>query len=107
MKPLLSALAVAFCVDAAAAEPFAAARLAPSAAPARSGAPALPFRYVGRLVQAGKSEVLLMRGDRLYSVTAGQRIGEDYVLERIGQSSITFTYVPLNRRQRMDLPGVF
>jgi hypothetical protein len=107
MKPLLCALAVAFCVDAAAAEPFAAARLAPSVAPAPAAAPALPFRYVGRLVQAGRSEVLLMRGDRLYSVGAGQRIGDEYVLERIGRSSITFTYVPLNRRQRMDLPGVF
>jgi hypothetical protein len=107
MKPLLCALAVAFCADAAAAEPLAAARLAPSAAPAPGTAPALPFRYVGRLVQAGKSEVLLMRGNRLYSVGAGQRIGEEYVLERIGESSLTFTYVPLNRRQRMDLPGVF
>jgi hypothetical protein len=101
MKPLLFALAVAFCVDAAAAEAF------PSRAPsARAVAPALPFRYVGRLVQAGKSEVLLMRGERLYSIGAGERIGEDYVVERIGESSITFTYLPFKVEQRMELPGV-
>jgi hypothetical protein len=89
-KPLSLALALAFCLDAGAADPFAAA----------------PFRYVGRLVANGKLEVLLMRGEQLFSIAAGDRIGEDYLVERVGESSISFTYLPLKTKQHMDLPGV-
>ena len=98
MKPLLLALAVAFCGNAGAADP-------PTAGPG-SRPPALPFRYIGRLVHNGKSEVLVMRGQRLYSITAGDKLGDDYVVERIGASSIRFTYLPLNTTQSLDLPGV-
>jgi hypothetical protein len=98
MKPLLLALAVAFCGNAGAADP--------PTATTSSRPPALPFRYIGRLVQNGKAEVLLMRGERLYSITAGDKLGEDYVVERIGASSIRFTYLPLNTTQSLDLPGV-
>lgn len=115
MKPLLLALAVAFCVDAGAADPFAPANFAPApsgAVPpplqpeAKRAAPPLPFRYIGRLVQNGKAEVLLMRGERLYSLAPGDKIGDDYVVERIGDSSIRFVYLPLNMKQSLELPGV-
>jgi hypothetical protein len=96
MKPLLAALALAFSVDAGAAEPLATDKVAP----------VLPFRYVGRLLHKGKLEVLVMRGERLYSIAAGDRIGDDYVVERIGEASISFLYLPLKMKQRMDLPGV-
>jgi hypothetical protein len=117
MKPLLLALAVAFCGNAGAADPFAPANFAPApaavppASPARvpvvkAAAPPLPFRYIGRLLQNGKAEVLLMRGERLYSIAAGERIGDDYLVERIGDASISFTYLPLNLKQSLDLPGI-
>jgi hypothetical protein len=99
MRPLLAALALAICAGAAAAEDR---RPAAGAAP-----PPLPFRYVGRIAQEGKVEVLLMQGDKLYSIAAGQKIGEDYVVERIDASSIRFRYLPLQAPQRMDLPGVY
>lgn len=101
MRPLLAALALAFCAGAAAEEK----RVAADGA--RAGAPPLPFRYVGRLTQNGKVEVLLMRGDRLHSISAGQKIGDDYVVEHIGASSIRFRYLPLKLRQSMDLPAVY
>jgi hypothetical protein len=106
-KPLALALALAFCVDAGA-EPFAPATFARSVAqPSRPAvAPPLPFRYVGRLLQNGKLEVLLMRGERLFSLAAGDRIGDEYLVERVGESSISFTYLPLKTKQHMDLPGV-
>lgn len=96
MKPLLAALALAISLDAGAAEP---------PAPAKA-APALPFRYVGRLLQNGKLEVLVMRGERLYTIAVGDRIGDDYVVERIGSATISFLYLPLKLKQSMDLPGV-
>ena len=114
-KPLSLALALAFCLDAGAADPFAAATFAPAppapprAAPKPSSAltpPPLPFRYVGRLIANGKLEVLLMRGEQLFSISAGDRIGEDYLVERVGESSISITYLPLKMKQHMDLPGV-
>ena len=99
----MAALALAFCAGAAAAaedKP-----VAPSAA--RAAAPPLPFRYVGRLAQNGKVEVLLMQGDKLYSIAAGQKIGDDYLVEQIGDSSISFRYLPMKLRQSLDLPGVY
>ncbi|OGA78201.1 MAG: hypothetical protein A3G81_31270 [Betaproteobacteria bacterium RIFCSPLOWO2_12_FULL_65_14] len=102
MRPLLAALALAFCAGAAAAEDK---RVVPEEA--HAAAPPLPFRYVGRLAQNGRVEVLLMHGEKLYSIAAGQKIGEDYVVEHIGASSIRFRYLPLKLRQSMDLPGVY
>ncbi len=107
MKPLLLAFAVAFCVDAGAADPIVPSKFGAGFQSTRKEAlPPLPFRYVGRLVQNGKIEVLLMRGERLYSLAAGDRAGEDYLVERIGESSIGFKYLPLNMKQNLDLPGV-
>lgn len=105
MKPLLIALAVVFPVNAGAADPFSPASFAQAPLTSRA-APSLPFRYVGRVVQNGKTEVLLMRGERLYSLAAGDKAGEDYVLDRIGEASLSFTYLPSNVRQSLDLPGV-
>jgi hypothetical protein len=104
-KPLWLALALAFCLDAGAADSASAGATAPSL-PRPVSAPPLPFRYVGRLSQNGKNEVLLMRGEPLFSLAAGDKAGDDYVVDRVGDSSISFTYLPLNTKQRMDLPGV-
>ena len=106
-NPLWLALALAFCLDAAAAEPYASASSGATAPTSKTTAvPPLPFRYVGRLSQNGKQEVLLMRGERLFSLAAGDRVGDDYVVDRVGDSSISFTYLPLKLKQHMDLPGV-
>jgi hypothetical protein len=106
-KPLWLALALAFCLDAGAADPYAPAAFG-ATTPSRStnAAPPLPFRYVGRLSQNGKQEVLLMRGERLFSLAAGDKVGDDYVVDRVSDSSISFTYLPLKMKQHMDLPGV-
>ena len=107
MKPLLLALAVAYSVNAGAADPFAPARFAPAEPLAvKTPLPPLPFRYVGRWTENGRVEVLLMRGERLYSAKQGDRIGDDYLLERIGDASIGFMYLPLNEKQSLALPGV-
>lgn len=66
-------------------------------------APPLPFRYVGRLVHNGKSEVLLMRGRLLHSVAEGDEIDGEYRVERITGSAIRFTYLPAGMQQSLDL----
>ncbi len=103
LKPLLLALALPFAIfgDARAQQPLAA--LSASPAPARAAAPPLPFRYIGRLRANGKLEVLLMRGAKVYSIARGGEIDGEYRVEHITESSISFTYLPLQTRQDMNL----
>jgi len=81
-------------------------RAAPAAAvqqPApKPVAPPLPFKYFGRLIENGKTEVYVMRGEELLTLARGQNIGE-YRVEEVGDSTIAFTYLPLNTKQTLDL----
>ena len=65
-------------------------------------APPLPFRYFGRLTEKGRTEVYVMRGDELLAVAAGQNIGE-YRVDKVSDSSIAFTYLPLKTTQTLEL----
>ena len=102
MKPLVLALALAFAVDAAARDPIASAALAP-ARETRPQAPPLPFRYVGRLLENGKQEALVMRGGVLHSISVGDEIDGEYRVDRISGSTISFTYLPLKTKQDLAL----
>jgi hypothetical protein len=74
-------------------------------APAKPVVPPLPFRYFGRLTEQGKTEIFVMRGEELLSIAAGQKVG-DYRVDRVTDSSISFTYLPLKMKQTLDLPAV-
>ena len=65
-------------------------------------APALPFKFFGRLTEKGKTEVFVMRGDELLTIADGQTIG-DYRVDKIAEASISFTYLPLKTKQTLDL----
>jgi hypothetical protein len=105
MKPL--ALAFVFALSQGAQAQDAYAPLNFSAQPPDSAstltAPPLPFRYVGRLVQNGKSEVLVMRGSMLHSIAEGDEIDGEYRVERITGATIHFTYLPGRVKQNLDL----
>ena len=68
----------------------------------KPSAPPLPFRYFGRLTEKGKTEVYVMRGDELLAVAPGETLG-DYRVEKVGESSIAFTYLPLKTQQTLEL----
>lgn len=93
-------------------DPFAARSFAPPAAARQAGAaveaapsaPPLPFRYFGKIIEAGRLEVFVMRGDEVLGIAAGQKIDGDYRVESITDTSISFMYLPLKTRQTMDLP---
>ena len=76
------------------------------AKPARPSAPALPFTYLGKLIEDGKLEVFLGRGEDSYSVKAGTRIGKEYRVDKVTESKVTFTYLPLKTKQVLDIPAV-
>jgi hypothetical protein len=101
---------------AAAADPFArhsfsspqearAAEGAPAAAPQ---APQLPFTYLGKVIEDGKLSVFLARGEDSYSVRAGkrQKLDDQYRVDKVTESSVTFTYLPMNTKQTLDIPAV-
>jgi hypothetical protein len=90
-----------------AADPFAPKDFAPrqgqqAAAPARPEAPPLPFRYLGKLIEDGKLSVFLANGEESLAVTAGARIG-DYRVDKVTESEIQFTYLPLKTKQSLPL----
>ena len=68
----------------------------------KPSAPPLPFKYFGRLTEKGKTEVYVMRGDELLAVAAGQSLGE-YRVDKVSESSIAFTYLPLKTQQTLEL----
>jgi hypothetical protein len=69
---------------------------------ARLAPPPLPFQYFGRLIENGKTEVFVLRGEELLAIQPGQTLGE-YRVESVGEKSIAFTYLPLKTRQTLDL----
>jgi hypothetical protein len=74
-------------------------------APAKPVAPPLPFQYFGKVIENGKTEVFVMSGEELVSIVAGQTLG-DYRVDKLTDSSISFTYLPLKMKQNLDLPAV-
>ena len=73
-------------------------------APAQPAVPPLPFQYIGKWTRGGKTEILVARGDELISIDPGQKLG-DYRVDQIGDSSISFTYLPLKMKQTLELPS--
>jgi hypothetical protein len=74
-----------------------------AAAPAKPEAPELPFRYMGKVIEDGKLEILLLRGDEHFSVAAGQKIDDQYRLDKVTTSSLTFTYLPMKKKQTLEI----
>jgi hypothetical protein len=93
-----------------ASDPFASRSFAPpgaprrAAAPAKAEAPLLPFRYIGKLVEGDKTQVLLLRGAEQYAAAPGDKLGPDYRLDKVTGSELTFTYLPLKTKQTLDIP---
>ena len=77
----------------------------PAGEPAPRTAPPLPFRYVGKMIEDGKLSVFVMRGEDSFSLHKGQRI-DDYRVDKVTESEIVFTYLPLKARQELNLSAV-
>ena len=74
----------------------------PKGAPARAEAPALPFRYIGKMIDNGQLAVFLQKGDESYTAMEGERVG-DYRIDKITESEIRFTYLPMKTKQTLPL----
>lgn len=72
------------------------------APPPPPSAPPLPFSFLGRYVEDGVLVILLVRGDRIYTVSEGEVIDNTYRVERLTRGGLELTYLPLDIRQTLS-----
>jgi hypothetical protein len=69
-------------------------------------APPVPYVYVGKLDgSALKPQVFLASGDQLLIVSQGEVVDGQYRVESISDADVVLTYLPLNQRQVISIPG--
>ena len=68
-------------------------------APAKPVPPPMPYRVAGQLVRDGAAHVVLSAGDRVYTVQAGEKLDNGFMVESINAEGVTILYEPLKVRQ--------
>ncbi|HEX5394145.1 MAG TPA: hypothetical protein VFW68_12730 [Rhodocyclaceae bacterium] len=64
--------------------------------------PPLPFRYLGRIVEAGKDDAfLLAQGNRVIAVSVGNVIDGTYRVEKYENGQLHFFYRPMKAHQTL------
>ena len=70
-------------------------------AKAASGAPPLPFQFLGRFVDEGKAAYFLQADGRNLVARVGEKIDDNYSLDGASGDALTFIYLPLNQKQSL------
>ena len=80
---------------------------APPPKPPAPSAPPLPFTYVGMIeTGAAQPQAFLAKGDALIVVIAGDLLENgSYRVESLSPQQVVLTYLPLNTRQTLNVPG--
>jgi hypothetical protein len=74
-----------------------------AAAPAAPVAPPMPYRFAGKLLQDGKLQVFLAKGDEVVSVRAGDTLDGAYRVQSIDDARITLLYLPLKHKETIPV----
>jgi hypothetical protein len=69
----------------------------------RPSAPPLPFQFVARIADGGNTTTYVMLGEDHYSVKPGLVIDRNYRVEKVTETAVTFTFLPLGTRQVLPL----
>jgi hypothetical protein len=77
----------------------------PPAPPPPPTAPPIPYNFVGLLQDHAVPKAFLAKGDNLLVVAAGDTLDGTYRVESVSSSEIVLTYLPLNQRQSILIPG--
>jgi hypothetical protein len=64
-------------------------------------APALPYVYLGQIIEDQQVQVILSRGNRVVTALVGEVIEKTYRLESATGGLLTFVYLPLDIRQTL------
>jgi hypothetical protein len=81
------------------AQPVAAVDTQRPAGPA--GVPPLPFQFVGRFTDEGKTAYFLQIDGRNVVARIGEKIDDNYQLDSVSGDTMHFTYLPLNQKQSL------
>lgn len=65
-------------------------------------APPMPFSFFGRYEEGGTLIILLLKGERIYTVSAGDVIDDTYRVEGLAGGRLELTYLPLNIKQTIS-----
>jgi hypothetical protein len=68
-------------------------------------APPMPFSFMGRYEEEGTRIILLVKGERIYTVSEGEVIDNTYRVERLTGGQLELTYLPLNIKQTISAGG--
>ena len=68
-------------------------------------APPMPFSFMGRYEEEGIRIILLVKGERIYTVSEGEVIDSTYRVERLTGGQLELTYLPLNIKQTISAGG--
>lgn len=86
-------------------------KAAPPPPPPPPTPPPNPFRFAGRVVQDGQTQIFLTKGDAPLPVKVGEVLDGTYRVDAIGSDSVAMTYLPLNHKENVaigfapDAPG--
>ncbi|SIT45858.1 conserved hypothetical protein [Paraburkholderia piptadeniae] len=79
---------------------------APPEPPPPPTAPPMPYVYLGKLDGSTlKPRVFLSSGDQLLIVSQGEIVDGQYRVESISDGDVVLTYLPLNQKQVISIPG--
>lgn len=70
--------------------------------PPPPSAPPMPFSFLGRYVEDEALIILLVKGERIYTVSEGEVIENTYRVERLMGGVLEMTYLPLNIKQTIN-----
>jgi hypothetical protein len=65
----------------------------------------MPFSFMGRYEEEGSRIILLIRGERIYTVSEGEVIDNTYRVGPLAGGQLELTYLPLNIKQTISAGG--
>lgn len=66
-----------------------------------SGAPPLPFQFMGRFTDDGKTAYFLQIDGQNVVARPGEKINDSYLLDSVSGDTMNFIYLPLNQKQTL------
>lgn len=66
-------------------------------------APPLPYNYLGKIMEDGKTVIFLGKQDNNYSVRIGETLDGLYRLDEISDQAVTLVYLPLSKKQMLPI----
>ncbi|MFS2004965.1 hypothetical protein ACEN9F_15185 [Duganella sp. CT11-25] len=70
-------------------------------AAAQSGPPALPFQFMGRFTDEGKTAYFLQIDGQNVVARPGEKVNDSYLLDSVSGDTMNFIYLPLNQKQTL------